>query len=173
MGGCLTMAGKCELRSWRRTLLRLAVFAGTGIVAAVAALVGGMPASAAARAAASGGNWSPARVLSVPRGYVDGALSSLSCTSPVNCTAVGSYQDRTGRTRIFAVTKKRGVWGKGVRVDAPIRPLDPLVLLSCASAGNCAAATRGVGAYVVTEVNGRWGKAQHLRGTGGRLGAVL
>ena len=83
------------------------------------------------------------------------------------------YQDRAGRTRILAVTKTRGVWGKAVRLDAPIRPPDPLVLLSCASAGNCAAAARWVGAYVVTEVNGRWGKAQHLRGTGGRLGAVL
>lgn len=163
------------MRALRSSVIRhLVVSGGTGIVAAVAALAGSVPVTAAVvRAPASGGSWSSPRTLSVPRGYVAGSFAGLSCTSPLNCTAVGTYQDRAGRTRIFAVTKRHGIWGKGVRVDAPIRPFDPLVLLSCASAGNCAAATRGVGAYVVTENNGRWGKAQHVPGTGGAGASVL
>jgi len=139
-----------------------------------AALAGGMPVTAAAASApASGGGWRWPRELSAPRDSAGGAeFTALSCASRSDCTAVGTYQDRSGRYRFFAITERRDVWGKGLGIAAPVASKKLNVggspVLSCASAGNCAAddsySTRSQqGAFVVSETNGTWGKAQKMR----------
>jgi len=171
------------MRDRRRTIFQhLAVFGGAVIITAAAALADSVPVmAAAARTPASGGSWSLPRALSTPRGYSDGNFSALSCTSPLNCTAVAIYATKTFVPGIFAITKKQGVWGQAVRIPTPTTPAynSLVVSLSCASAGNCAAggqyavptspADQG---FMVSEINGSWGKAQRVPGTGS-TGRVL
>jgi hypothetical protein len=38
-------------------------------------------------------------------------LNSVSCASPGNCAAVGSYTDNFGSSRAFAVSERGGIWG--------------------------------------------------------------
>ena len=73
-------------------------------------------------------------------------LISVSCAAPGSCTAVGTYVDPAG-TQGLLVSESSGAWGTGIK---PVLPggaaADPQValgLVSCASAGNCAA----VGTY--------------------------
>jgi hypothetical protein len=98
----------------RRALSRyLGILGGTVITAAAVALTGGVPVLAAAGTApaAGSGGWSRPRVLPGPRDITEtGSLTALSCASRSDCTAVGSYQERSGRIRDFAVTERRGVW---------------------------------------------------------------
>jgi hypothetical protein len=167
------MITNCELRPRRHASPRLlAILGGAAVTAAVAALAAGMPTTAAAAsAAASGGGWSAPRVLPGPPDFAGGvSFIALSCASGSDCTAVGSYQVRSGRYRLLAVTERRGVWGKALSIAAPIANvnLGSNPVLSCASAGNCAAGdyywTRSQrGAFVVSEKNGVWGKAHKVR----------
>jgi hypothetical protein len=113
------MTSKSELIPRRRALSwYLGIVGGSAITAAVAALAGGMPVTAAAASApASGGSWSWPRELSAPRDFAGGGeFTALSCASRSDCTAVGIYQDRSGRQRFFAITERRGVWGKGLGI---------------------------------------------------------
>jgi hypothetical protein len=96
---------------------------------------------------------------------------SVSCGAPGNCAAGGSYTDAAGRVQGFVMNEIRGRWGT-------FRPVPGLAALntggrayvtsvSCASAGNCAAggaftASSVNRAFVVSERNGRWGKAVAL-----------
>jgi hypothetical protein len=134
----------------RRSLSRyVGVLGGTVITAAAVALAGGMPVLAAAGlagpAAAGSGGWSGPRELQGPRVITGrGFFTALSCTSRSDCTAVGSYLG--SRTfRMFAVTERRGVWGRALNITAPTAARSVYfggnAVLSCASAGNCAAAT--------------------------------
>ena len=164
------MISKSELRRRRQALFRrVGILGGAAVTAAVAALAGGMLVTAtAASAATSGGSWSRPRALPVPPGFVGGSdVTALSCASRSACTAVVTYQIRSGRNRFFAVTERRGVWGKAVRIAAPVasRGVDfGRPVLSCPSAGNCTAGgVYGPGAFVVSEVNGTWGKARKVR----------
>ena len=164
------MISNCELRPRRQALSRrVGIPGGAAVTAAVAALAGGMLVTAAAASAAtSGGGWSRPRALAVLPGFAGGDHSTaLSCASRSACTAVGIYQIRSGRHRFFAVTERRGVWGKAVRIAAPVasRNVDfGFPVLSCPSAGNCVAGgVYGPGAFVVSEVNGTWGKARKVR----------
>ena len=161
----------------RHTLTRYLGIGATAITAAAVALAGGMPVLAAAvtaPAAASGG-WSGPRELQGPRGIIEtGSFTALSCTSRSDCTAVGSFLGRSGPERDFAVTERRGIWGRAVVITAPtaIRfvSFGAAPVLSCASAGNCAAgdsyfASGQQGAFVISETNGTWGRARKVRGT--------
>src|ERR1022692_2004479 len=99
----------------RHTLTRYRGIGATAITAAAVALAGGMPVLAAAvtAPAAAAGGWSGPHVLQGPRGLMeDAAFSALSCTSGSDCTAVGSFLGRSGPERDFAVTERRGVWGR-------------------------------------------------------------
>ena len=62
----------------------------------------------------------------------DAYLSSVSCASPGNCAAGGSYD-----LGAWVVREKNGVWGKETTV--PGAPVVAVQSVSCASAGNCAA----------------------------------
>jgi hypothetical protein len=94
------------------------------------------------------------------------AINAVSCTSPGNCTAVGSYVDTAGNTQPLMLTETSGMWATGVEGTFPTTPAAslyaPLSSVSCTSAGNCVAvgnyqdtshAYQGV---VLTESNGTW-----------------
>jgi cytochrome c551/c552 len=104
-----------------------------------------------------------------------GFIYSVSCASPGNCSAGGTYADKAGQEQAFVVSQVAGIWGSAHEVPgtaalnrggaASIRSV------SCASAGNC-----GVGgtyadkagheqAFVASQVKGRWGKAEEIPDT--------
>jgi hypothetical protein len=105
-------------------------------------------------------------------------LLSVSCGSAGNCSGGGSYQDGSQHSQAFTVSERNGRWGKAIEVpglgtlntggNAAVRSV------SCPSAGNCAAAgvfTRARYAvaeevFMVSERNGRWGKAIEVPGPG-------
>src|SRR5438876_971921 len=94
------------------------------------------------------------------------SISSVSCASAGNCSAVGEYTDSSGHEQGLLMTETAGTWVTGVEASLPAGAAsDPQVSLSsvsCASAGNCSA----VGAYrdssghnqglLLTETAGTW-----------------
>jgi hypothetical protein len=97
----------------------------------------------------------------------DAELDSVSCASPGNCTAVGSYKDSSD-TQGLMLTETAGTWARGVEAVLPAHAsaTDKLVFLnsvSCASAGNCSAVggynddSGGGDALLLTETAGTWG----------------
>ena len=70
-------------------------------------------------------------------------LSSVSCTSAGNCTAVGSYFDNSGREQGVLLTETSGAWATGVEPSLPANantnPSGSVYSVSCASAGSCTA----------------------------------
>lgn len=114
------------------------------------------------------GNWSPAiRVpgTSSSSPFLTGA-GTVSCGADGNCAVGGSYWDGSA-VEAFVATEAGGSWhpatafpsiaalNKGRQAD--------ITSVACASAGNCAAGGYYLGqenmqhAFLVTEVNGRWG----------------
>ena len=75
----------------------------------------------------------------------------VSCASPGNCSAVGTYADSSGNPEGLLLTETDGSWSPGVEAVLPANSLSANQLLqwgslSCASAGNCTA----VGSYSST-----------------------
>src|SRR5579863_4014205 len=118
------------------------------------------------------------------KAFANARLNEISCASPGDCSAGGSYSDASNGVQLFVISEKNGSWGKAEAVPG-LAALDTgenaqLTSLSCASPGNCAAGGGYAGdhpstlsAFVVDQVNGTWGKAQTLPGltalnTGGR-----
>ena len=99
-------------------------------------------------------------------------ISSVSCASAGNCAAGGFYTDESHGSQAFVVTERHGIWTRARRVAGPTAPRSVTVIstVSCASAGNCAAgglSGQGFGhaqAFVVSERNGRWGRAKQVPG---------
>lgn len=94
-----------------------------------------------------------ATVAMLPANAVTGenqvvSISSISCGSPGNCSAVGSYYDKAGHLEGLLPIEKAGHWRRGVEAVLPANAApDPqvnLTSISCASAGNCTA----VGTYI-------------------------
>ncbi len=103
---------------------------------------------------------------------------SVSCGPAGSCAAGGSYVDRSGLRQGWVATARNGRWGRA----APVPGLAALNkgqgqgvgaqvgALSCASAGNCSAggyySVRGnrVQAFVVSQRNGKWGRAAGVPG---------
>ena len=111
-----------------------------------------------------------------------GGLTEVSCSSPGDCAAGGSYAfDASGHSQAFVVSEKDGTWGKAIEVPG-LAALNTggdaqLTSLSCGSAGNCAAggsytASKGVRAFVVSEKNGAWGRAMPVPGVAALRGAT-
>ena len=101
----------------------------------------------------------------------DEELTSVSCSpGGKNCTAGGEVLVSPHGIEAFAVTEKNGKWGQAT----PLPGLDPskfakLTTLQCPSAGNCSAGGKFVVApneagWVISEKNGRWGKAIEVPG---------
>jgi hypothetical protein len=107
-----------------------------------------------------------------PRG--GGPVSSVSCWHAGACTAAGWSQMPASGSPIlgFAEAESNGRWGKAHQFAAKLNLA--IQSVSCPSAGNCAAggnlgscecdAGFSNGAFVLTEHNGRWGKADYLAG---------
>jgi len=100
---------------------------------------------------------------------------SVSCAAAGDCSAGGTYQDRSGLIQAFVVSQVGGIWGKPKEVPgtATLNAGGSAAVnsVSCASAGDCSAGgiyTDGAGnrqAFVVTQANGIWGKAKEVPGT--------
>ena len=139
------------------------------------------PASATPKPAAHvtpAGTWGTAKELpglaALNKGG-DATVYSVSCPSPGNCGAAGTYVDGAGKLQAFVVSQTNGTWGKAIEVPG-IEALNvagdaDFITLSCASPGNCSAggeyAVREghfVQAFVVSQTNGTWGKAIQVPG---------
>ena len=125
----------------------------------------------------TGGQWTTATMAQLPFNpdltNPGVTLTSVSCASPGNCTAVGSYIDVHGLTQGLLLTETSGAWGKGREVIHPqgvasvaTNPQIDLTSVSCATATNCVV----VGTYtdsngypqglLETEINGAWLETQ-------------
>jgi hypothetical protein len=103
------------------------------------------------------------------------AISRVSCASAGNCGASGYYKDRSGHQQAFVVSQVNGTWGKAQEAPgtAGLNKGGNAVIssLSCTSAGNCSAGgyyqdrSGHQQVFVLTEIHGKWGKAQEAWGT--------
>jgi hypothetical protein len=102
-------------------------------------------------------------------------FSSLSCISPGNCGAGGYYKDGKGHGQGFVASERHGTWGKAIAVPglaALTKTGGRVYSVACTSAANCAASggytdvhSHGQG-FVVSKLNGTWGKAIEVPGLG-------
>jgi hypothetical protein len=101
------------------------------------------------------------------------SITSISCASRRNCTAVGSYYGKGGDQEGLLLTENAGHWSRGIKAVLPANAAsDPQVWLtsvSCASAGNCTAvgtytgsgsiySEDGGGGLLLTETAGHWAR---------------
>ncbi|HEX3489661.1 MAG TPA: hypothetical protein VHU92_09960 [Streptosporangiaceae bacterium] len=102
------------------------------------------------------------------------SVSQVSCASPGNCAAVGSYSAAKPHVLAFVATEVNGTWRAAISVPglAALHAQDAqFASVSCASPGNCAA----VGSFnedlplAVSEVHGTWESALALRSPAGAL----
>jgi hypothetical protein len=102
-------------------------------------------------------------------------ITSVSCMSAGNCSAGGQYTAANNGQEVFVVGETNGTWGKAEKVLPGTAALNldgnaQLTSLSCGSAGNCSAGGPYLvsdfngQAWVVTETNGTWGKAEKVPG---------
>jgi len=111
---------------------------------------------------------------------------SVSCASAGSCAIGGDYTDGAGRAQAFVASQTNGTWKQAIEVPGsgtlPAGRFGNSTLVSCATAGNCAAGltyTSDTGpqqAFVASETNGTWGNAIEIPGLGalnaGRNAAV-
>ena len=107
-------------------------------------------------------------------------VNSMSCAPGGYCAAVGAYDDNKGNQQVFVVTETGGRWGAAHEIPGTgklnVGGYANASSVSCPSAGNCAAGgyyqtynPPGSGynsnqAFVVSERNGRWAKAEAVPG---------
>jgi hypothetical protein len=86
-----------------------------------------------------------------------GSVTSISCTSPGNCSAGGHYSGGSF-PRAFVANEVNGTWHTAIAVPGTGTSNSNVYSVSCASAGNCSAGGySGAGqAFVLNEVNGTW-----------------
>src|SRR5215472_3014175 len=149
------------------------------IVLAGAAVLCAAPAAVSAARAARVAGWHMAIEVPGSGSLNAGGLAivtSVSCASSDNCAAGGFYTDGAGREQAFVLSERTGRWGAAKQVRGT-RKLNKggrawLVSVSCAAAGDCAAGgfyTDSSGhaqVFVLSEKNGRWGKARQVAGLG-------
>ena len=121
------------------------------------------------------GRWRSAAKVAVPGKDATATIQSVSCPARGNCSAGGYYRDGSGPYQALMVTERNGKWEAARRVPGTAALNTggnaSLGSVSCASAGNCAAAGqyldrfRHTQVFVVSEVHGRWGKAKEVPGT--------
>src|SRR5580704_5417257 len=99
-------------------------------------------------------------------------VGSVSCASAGNCAVAGTY--RANAPEAFFVSEKNGSWGKAIEVPGSAAfGVATVASVSCASAGNCAAAgfsgsitnDAPSGPLVASEKNGTWGNVIAVAGT--------
>jgi hypothetical protein len=103
-------------------------------------------------------------------------VTSVACPLTGYCTAGGFYSSSSQDNQLgFVVDESDGVWGnaQAVRGLAAVSSngQTTVSVVSCSSAGNCSAGGSYLGnagqfqAFVVSEKNGTWGKAEPVPGT--------
>jgi len=129
----------------------------------------------AMEATETSGTWGQAAEIAAPSNAgtdPNAVLKGISCTSPGNCTAVGTYEDSSGNGQASEATETSGTWGQAAEIAAPsnagTNPEALLYSVSCTSAGNCV----GVGSYLdssshvqamdATETSGTWDRATEV-----------
>jgi hypothetical protein len=118
------------------------------------------------------GSWATGVAVSVPANALalgEVSLSSVSCASAANCSAVGTYLGSAHESQGLLLTKTAGTWGTGVEAALPATAKTAypgwgvfLGSVSCASAGNCSAVGSyfndggGTDGLVLNETAGSW-----------------
>jgi hypothetical protein len=115
----------------------------------------------------------PGLAALVPYPGTNDSFTSISCASPGNCSAGGSYFDSSSNNgnRAFVVSESKGVWGTAEQVPG-LATLNGdgsganVSSVSCASPGNCSAGGVFFGgpAFLVDETHGTWGNAEPVPG---------
>jgi hypothetical protein len=126
------------------------------------------------------GAWRGAVTITPPSDAAASArvtVLSTACGAPGTCSAVGSYQDKSGDTEGFVDSEVRNAWRGAVALALPADAIvagqnAALRSIACAGAGNCSvvgtfsargtplATTQGL---VLSEVRGVWQKALEVR----------
>src|SRR6266851_8937823 len=159
------------------------VLAAAAALWCVAPLATGCPATAGVARAAAGavaraGTWRAAIEVPGTGGLNKGgnaAVISVSCASAGNCAAAGGYTDGSGHRQAFVASEGNGTWHAAIEVPgtAALNKGGNAAVdsVSCASAGNCAAAggykdgSRHRQAFVASETNGTWHAAIEVPGS--------
>lgn len=97
-------------------------------------------------------------------------VDGFACSSPGNCVASVSVNDRNGNTQAYLIEQARGRWRPAIQVKLPSDAgRDPYAVaedIACPRAAFCVAVGRyltraeGVRAFIVTQVRGQWGRAR-------------
>jgi len=114
------------------------------------------------------GTWGSAQAVIAGAGLdPDGllAITSMSCSSAGDCTAAGTAWSNVSVSAGFAVREVHGTWSLATPLRTPYQWRVWTLLLSCASAGACAAAgyysdPYNAKGFVITEARGIWGTAR-------------
>jgi len=103
-------------------------------------------------------------------------LLAVSCASAGNCAIGGSYVDVSRRGQAYVDSERNGTWGKAIEVPGSgtlnVDGFAQITSMSCPSAGNCTAggfyedASSHAQPFVASEVNGTWGNAIEVPGSG-------
>jgi hypothetical protein len=103
------------------------------------------------------------------------AADSVSCASAGNCLVGGSYRARSDHLEVFVASLRNGTWHRAIELPGSAAlntgRAAGVDAVSCASAGNCAAAgyyyeaSGAVQAFVASQRNGTWHKAIEVPGT--------
>jgi hypothetical protein len=169
---------------------------GAGLTwAAIAAAIGLAalsPAGAVSAQDLPGGTWGtalPVDMTSLPSAgtqLAGGHIQGVSCASPGNCAAIGTYYVDTASSSNetpypFVLTETGGTWGMPADVSGVISSTPTQggtsATVSCAAPGDCAATwtysdANGDGhAYLIDEALGTWGQAHPV--TMGSVGTWL
>lgn len=119
------------------------------------------------------GVWSAAHeVAGALNTFGNATVDSVSCPSPGNCAAGGSYASTEKGQQAFVVSERHGVWSAALQVAGALNISGDTSVdaISCPTAGNCAAGGEyGIGnpffdAFVVTERGGAWLAASEIAG---------
>jgi hypothetical protein len=102
------------------------------------------------------GSWHAEAAALPSPGVGVSSLASVSCASPGNCSAVGNYitDNSSVSEQALALTETNGHWATGVKVGFANGYADYPASVSCASPGNCGAATYNGNLLVQTD--GTW-----------------
>jgi LPXTG-motif cell wall-anchored protein len=107
-------------------------------------------------------------------------LTSVSCASASNCTAVGYFTNTNGDWELATTSSNNGIWSQATRAVYPAAtrnsvPDEYFNKVSCSSAGNCTAvgwfstASGTYEALTMTSTNGTWAQAQPVLFPAGTL----
>jgi hypothetical protein len=122
------------------------------------------------------GNAAAVPLVTALPGQLEGSsagIGLISCSTPGNCGAAGSYQVNGGN-QLFVISQAHGVWGNAIQIPetaALNTGLEASVnSISCPSPGNCSAggyywtSSQFQDAFVVDQVGGTWHRAIEVRG---------